>query len=212
MYNFRPMGETHFSGGQIHPGLRKVLVLVLLVGGIAVLISMFWIFQRIDAGLGDDLAEAALALIAALVMGLILLGIRAGLGLDRYARRCRLEHLRVYRSSAQIRQVCSLLGYGGPLPEAQPPEPPDEEILGLLEMPRQRGRPPSYSIDKWKKVVLAWDRRDTLHNPLTLAEFLAEQFGTCADGSPRVSENSFYDWRKKVYAEARKNAEQRQTD
>jgi hypothetical protein len=52
---------------------------------------------------------------------------------------------------------------------------------------------------------LAWENRDTFRNPITLAEFLSLEFGTYADGSPCMSENSFYENRKKVFDELRKD-------
>jgi hypothetical protein len=198
------MGEMHSSGGQMHPLLRKVLLFALLTGGIPVFVSMLWLFQRIDSSLGHDLAEVAVALISILVMALVVIGMRVGLSVDRYVRRHRLEKFRIYQSSHPVRHLCSLLGYGEP-PRATKPEPDGAELLALIERPKHRGRPPTYGIDRWKKVVLAWENRDPLRNSLTLAEFLAEQFGVYADGSPRMSENSYYDWRKKVVEEVRKD-------
>jgi len=52
-------------------------------------------------------------------------------------------------------------------------------------------------------VVVAWEKRDTIRNPITLNEFLCEHFGRNADGSPGMSENSFYANRKRVLAELR---------
>ena len=193
----------------MHPRLRKVLLFALLTGGIAVFVSMLWLFQRIDSSLGHDLAEVAVALISVLVMALVVIGMRVGLSVDRYVRLRRLEKFRIYQSSHQVRHLCSMLGYGV-APSVMEPEPDGAELLALIERPKRRGRPPTYDIDRWKKVVLAWENRDPLRNSLTLAEFLAEQFGVYADGSPRMSENSYYDWRKKVVEDARKSTESMQ--
>jgi hypothetical protein len=54
------------------------------------------------------------------------------------------------------------------------------------------------------RVVQAWESRDIQRNTMTLSEYLAEQFGIYADGSPQMSENSYYEWRKKVFKELRK--------
>ena len=189
----------------MHPTLRKVLLFALLTGGIAIVVSMLWVFQRIDSSLGDDLAEVAVALTSVLVMALVVIGMRVGLSVDRYVRLRRLEKFRIYQSSHQVRQLCSLLGYGECAPTTTAPD--GAQLLALMEKPKHRGRPPTYGIDRWKKVVLAWENRDPLRNSLTLAEFLAEQFGVYADGSPRMSENSYYDWRKKVVEEMRKKTQ-----
>ncbi len=207
MYNFASMGELNSSGGQIHPKLRRLLLFALLTGGAAVCASVFWIFQRIDLSLGDDLAEAAIALVSVLVFALILVGMRAGLSVDRFVRQRKLDKYRVYRTSSQVQYLCAMLGYQAvPPPEAAKP-PRHEDLLALIGKPKHRGRPPTYSIDRWKKVVVAWESRDPVRNPLTLSEFLVEQFGTHADGSPLMSENTFYDYRKKVIEELRRAAD-----
>jgi hypothetical protein len=59
-------------------------------------------------------------------------------------------------------------------------------------------------MDRWIKVVLAWENRDTWRNPITLVEFLSQEFGTWADGSPRVSKKAFYDNQKRVHEELRR--------
>ena len=194
----------------MHPGLKKVLVVGLLMGAIAVFVSVFWVFERIDASFGDNLAEVAVTFICMLILALVVVGIRAGLSLDRYARRRALQELHLCRSSKRLRHLCTLLGYGARPAAPQQPEGPALEILMLTEKPKRRGRPPTYSIDRWRKVVLAWENRDPLRNPLTLAEFLAEEFGVYADGSPRMSENSYYDWRKRVIEDMRRESERAQ--
>ncbi len=190
----------------MHPKLKRALLFALLTGGIAVFVSMLWIFQRIDSSLGDGLAEVAVALTSILVMALVVTGMRIGLSADRCIRRRRLETFRIYQSSHRVRHLCSLWGYAD-YAAATKPEPDGSQLLALIERPKHRGRPPTYSIDRWKKVVLAWENRDPMRNSLTLPEFLAEQFGVYADGSPRMSENSYYDWRKKVIEEMRRDAE-----
>ncbi|MBK8821870.1 MAG: hypothetical protein IPN58_04450 [Anaerolineales bacterium] len=75
-----------------------------------------------------------------------------------------------------------------------------------MDRPKRRGRPPTHSLDRWTRVVLAWENRDPYRNPMTLTEFLSQEFGTYADGTPCMSENSFYENRKKVFEELRKNA------
>jgi len=47
---------------------------------------------------------------------------------------------------------------------------------------------------------------------MTLAEFLSQEFGTYADGSPCMSENSYYDWRKRVFDELHKKKSSKATD
>ncbi len=194
----------------MHPGLKRLLVVGLLVGAIAIGVSVFWVFERIDMSLGDNLAEVAVTFSCMLVLALTAVGMRAGLSLDRYARRRALQDLHICRSSKQLTHLCRLLGYGTQPAAPQQPESPPVETLVLTEKPKRRGRPPTYSIDRWRKVVVAWENRDPLRNSMTLAEFLTEEFGAYADGSPRMSENSYYDWRKRVIEDMRRDSERAQ--
>ncbi|MCC6986386.1 MAG: hypothetical protein IT309_08155 [Anaerolineales bacterium] len=76
--------------------------------------------------------------------------------------------------------------------------------ISIPEHPPRRGRRPTYPLERWARVVQAWENRDPLRNTMTLSEFLAEEFGVYADGSPHMSENSYYEWRKRVFMELRK--------
>ena len=55
--------------------------------------------------------------------------------------------------------------------------------------------------------MFKWEKRDPLRDTMTLADLLAEEFGTNADGSPRMTEQTYYDWRDRVFAELKKEAE-----
>lgn len=199
----------HTKRSHIHPKLRIVLYLVLFTFAGLLFGSIVWVFQRIQIRFGEDLAEVAAALMSILILTLILVGVRAGWSLDRFIRDRQLDLWRLHQSIRQIGYFLALLGYE----EVQTPEPPltaglenSVQLLASLERPRRRGRPPTHSLERWTRVVLAWENRDPYRHPLTLTEFLAQEFGTYADGTPCMSENSFYENRKKVLEELRKNA------
>lgn len=202
------MAENSLQRGHIHPALRIVLVSSLVIWGVVLFACFLWVFHKIHYSHGLELAEVSAAFLSILVLTLIGVGIRAGLRMDRFIRHRKVEVCRIYRSSSHVRHLVSLLGYeeiqleGGLRIRTQNQDA--EEILALIEKPRRRGRSPTHPLDKWTKVVLAWENRDPVRNPMTLTEFLCEQFGEYADGSPRMSENSFYENRKKVIAELRK--------
>jgi len=101
------------------------------------------------------------------------------------------------------------MGYEEVQPQLSLPESETSNVAQLLvsmDKPKRRGRPPTHSLDRWTRVVFAWENRDPYRNPMTLTEFLSQEFGTYADGTPCMSENSFYENRKKVFEELRKNA------
>jgi hypothetical protein len=82
----------------------------------------------------------------------------------------------------------------------------ENELSWLMELEGEvtkRGRTPEHPIHRWARVVYAWEHRDLWNEPITLDQFLCREFGEHADGSPKVSRKSFYDWRKKVHQAAR---------
>ena len=202
------MVEKLSKRSRIHPIMRTVLYFILLICGSLLFGSIIWIFHRIHSSLGVDLAEVASALMSIFILALILVGMRAGWSIDRSIRHREIAAGKIYRSFGQVRHFLSLLGYEEIQPVIGLTDGPNQlninETLALIERPRRRGRPPTHSFDRWTRVVIAWENRDTFRNPITLAEFLSQEFGIYADGSPCMSENSFYENRKKVFDELRK--------
>ncbi len=87
-----------------------------------------------------------------------------------------------------------------------PASPVAEDAAWPLELRKEvtkPGRPPEHSIQRWARVVSAWERRDLWYEPITLDEFLCREFGVCKDGSPQVSKSTFYEWRRKVHRAAK---------
>lgn len=197
------------QGTHIHPASVKVgLLIILTASGAGIFSSVAWVYRLVQVGLGHELAQVVVAFLVILIFFLIMIGFGASFGADRVLRRRQVQALRVYRL-LKCYSIFRMLWryvyphYDSELPVSQE-QPDDAEMKALLNRPRRRGRPPTYSIDRWKRVVLAWENRDPLHNPMTLNEFLSQQFGTCADGSPRMSEQSYYDWRKRVFDDLQK--------
>jgi hypothetical protein len=194
---------------HINPGLRIVLYLILFTCGGLLFGSIVWVFHRIQTRSGDELAEVAAALMSILILALITVGMRAGWSLDRFIRHRRIDLWRIHQSIRPTGYFLSLLGYEEVQPQLSLPESETLNVTQLLvsmDKPKRRGRPPTHSFDRWTRVVLAWENRDPYRNPMNLTEFLSQEFGTYADGTPCMSENSFYENRKKVFEELRKNA------
>jgi hypothetical protein len=184
---------------HVRPLLGFVLIFTLLVCGGLLVVSIIWIYHKIHDGIGMEIAEVAVALLSILVLALIWSGICVGLWLDRFVRHRNAEAYTIYQAWRLARFFFLLLGY-----EVDIQDP--EEILTLFEKPKRRGRSPTHPLDRWTRVVVAWENRDRVRNPMNLTEFLCEEFGQHADGSPQVSENCFYENRKKVIAELRRRA------
>jgi hypothetical protein len=203
------MDEKLSKSARIPTALIRIGLLAGLTAcGIGIYFSVTWIYYHVNTGLGLEIAQVVVAFLAILILFLIVLGFGAGFSVDRFVLKRRNQALKIY---GLLKTYCIfhfLWEYIAPLDETENTSTPDEqhtaEMKELLNRPKRRGRPPTYSIDHWQRVVLAWENRDPLHNPMTLKEFLSEKFGTYADGSPRMSENSYYDWRKKVFDDLHK--------
>lgn len=176
------------------------------------MVSIYWIFQKINHSAGDELAEVTVVFLSILVLVLILVGMRAGLGLDRWIRYRRFEECRFIHSSKHTHRALSWLGYGHIVAEGGSTSEElygwnVDELLALFEKPKRGGRRPTHPPERWIRVVLAWEHRDPLRNTMTLSQFLCEEFGTNADGTPRESESNFYDNRKKIIKQIEKKAD-----
>jgi len=199
---------------SIHPIVRVVLVSILILSGGLLVVSVYWIFQKINHSVGVELAEVAVAFLSIFIMALILVGMRAGLGLDRWIRYRRFEECRLFHSSKHTHRALSWLGYGHIVAEGESASEElygwnVEELLALFEKPKRGGRRPTHPPERWIRVVLAWEHRDPLRNTMTLSQFLCEEFGTNADGTPRESESNFYDNRKKIIRQIEKKADRK---
>lgn len=198
----------------IHPAFRMALLGSLFVSGALLLVSIQWIYSRIHLSIGTAVAEVSVAVMSILILALVGVGVRVGLQIDRSIRHGAVDECMIYQSSSQVRNLVLWLGYEEIVAQNAICLPADcqesKEILAQIEKPRRRGRSPTHPLDKWTKVVVAWENRDPVRHPMTLSEFLCEQFGEYADGSPRMSENSFYENRKRVIAELRNDIARKQ--
>jgi hypothetical protein len=188
--------------------LRLGLIVVLLATGAGVYSSLSWVYRRVHDNLGLEIAEVVMAFLAIIILGLVLTGFGAGFGAKRIVRSRPDKVFRICRSLGMHHLMEPVLGDTATPAEANQPACEPEPITVPVAKDRtpKRGRPPTYSIDRWIIVVSAWENRDLWHNPITLEQFLSEEFGTCADGSPRISKKTYYDWQKKVHEEALKQA------
>lgn len=151
-----------------------------------------------------EIAEVAVAFLMVLIVILILFGFWAGFRAERILKQRILQKFWIYRSLKQIRWFGTFLRYAEPARQVEIPGKATVEMISIPKNKPRRGRHPTHSLDRWMPVVHAWENRDTLRNTMTLSEYLCEQFGTYADGSPKMSENSYYEWKKKVLEELRR--------
>lgn len=200
--------------GKYSQSQKAVLYTALIGASLLIFLPTTWMYQEMKSRLGVGIAEISMA-----VMVIIFLSVGfAGAGLAHLLDRAIQTRTGLFRSPQLGSWVDSLVRIWGfalmeerlddPAPLPQNPTPNIAEIQAILEGPRKRGRKPTYSLDQWIPVVIRWESRDTLRETMTLNELLTEKFGENADGSPRMTEQSYYDWRRKVFAELENKIEQ----
>jgi hypothetical protein len=87
------------------------------------------------------------------------------------------------------------------------PEPQMIEPFDLFNVPARRGRKPTFPLERWLPIAMQWENRDTIRDAFTLGELIAEHLGTNSDGSPIVSEQTYYSiWRQRAMDEIRRRA------
>ncbi len=205
--------HTIFRSGKYPPVKKGVLYLTLGGIGLIVFLPIVWAYQKMKLGMGVNIAQITLTFAIVIFLGMVLAGMGLAYFFDGAIRKQRF----IFRAPQPRGWVNVLIRiWGFELIDEQPESPaisaPTQtlkanEALAILNKPRRRGRKPTYSIDRWKRIVLKWENRDTLRDTMTLADLLAEEFGTHADGSPRMTEQSYYDWRDRVFAELKKEVE-----
>jgi hypothetical protein len=61
------------------------------------------------------------------------------------------------------------------------------------------GRKSTFDEQTKRELVMAWEQRDKTQI-ITLADFLVKKLGVHPDGSPVISMDTFFGWRKKFKA------------
>jgi hypothetical protein len=193
--------------------VKKTIPYLILVGvALIVFFPIAWVYQKIKLDMGVNVADIALTFAMVICLGLILTGMRMGYFIDMSIRKRSF----IFLAQPTGGWVDTLIRIWGIEPidgeRVIPPSAPaqileGDKILAILNKPRQRGRKPTFSIDRWRRVVLKWENRDTLRDAMSLADRLSEEFGSNVDGSPKMSEQSYYYWRDKVFTEIKNESE-----
>ncbi len=204
---------TIFRSKKYGPIQKVMLYLSLIGAGLLVFVPVAWAYHKIQMGVGVEVAQTVLAFEVAFLLVLTFTGFALGYLMD-WAIRHRRFVFHAPQQGGWIETLIRLWGYelnccdqAGEFPASFSDKSQNkDEILALINRPRRRGRKPTFSIDQWKRVVLKWENRDPLRDTFTLSELLAEQFGTYADGSPRMADQSYYAWRDRVLVELQQEA------
>ena len=74
---------------------------------------------------------------------------------------------------------------------------PNHQSFETTETPRI-GRKPMFDEQTRHDVIMAWEERTNTQSS-NLVDFLAEKLGVYPDGSPKVSPQTFYAWRRNLH-------------
>lgn len=186
----------------------RLTVFILIITALIVKFT-FWFYENYKQGLGDHLAQVAIAYHAVLFVGMVLLGLAVGYGIEWLI----LQRKSIFRDpppDSLAEWIVILWGIELPPLETEPQteereSEPDE--LQYLYRPTRRGRKPTFTLDRWLPIAAKWENRDPMRDAFTLAELIAEHLGTNPDGSPIVTEQIYYSlWRARAIEELKRRS------
>ena len=182
------------------------LTLLILIAILAHPISR--IYQFFQNTFGQEVALIALSLTVMVAMIFI---IRGAVHTHRLVRDLKHDLASENNSGQPSKHPMPLIAK---LFKLDPSRPKKENLLtreaqGKIEFPphftfsnnRHRGKPPRFPKEDIRKAVIKWESRDPSTTALTLEQFLAQEFGSGADGLPLMATTTFYDWRRKILKE-----------
>lgn len=169
-------------------------------------------------GVGEEAAQVTVSLQVVAILILIMIGVGLAILMDwaikhqRFIFRtpqegsCAEFILRIWGYDVQCQEETNLL----PIPASDPsigmeayPVPPDK--------PKRRGRKPTFPLERWLPIAAKWENRDPILDAFTLGELIIEHLGSNSDGTPIVSEQTYYTtWRPRAIKELQRRAKVRQ--
>ena len=184
----------------------RLTVFILIVTALIVKFT-FWFYENYKQGLGDHLARVAIAYHAVLFVGMVLIGLGVGYGIEWLILH-RKSIFRDLQSDSLAEWIMILWGIEVPPLKKEPEtEGESEAVLNYLNLPTRRGRKPTFTLDRWLPIAAKWENRDPIRDAFTLAELIADHLGTNPDGSPIVSEQIYYSlWRARAIEELKRRS------
>lgn len=198
-----------------HNSIKKtVLITLLTIEVVIIFLDIIWSYYSFKSGIGTRLAQVAIAYHIVLLLGLVAAGVGLGFWVDRMIRQKRS----VFHSPPKdgwTEAIMNLWGYELKGEEeatsgtdtATDLIPCILESFVLLDLPARRGRKPTFTLERWLPIAVKWENRDPIRDAYTLGELISEHLGTNLDGSPIVSEQTYYGtWRPRAIAEIQRRA------
>jgi hypothetical protein len=209
---------TMFRSRNCGPSQKVVLYLSLIGAGVFVFLPVAWAYQKIQLGIGREVAHVTLALQVFFILVLTTVGVGVAYLVDWSIRRRRFI-FNASRQGSWVDAIVRLWGYEMKCQEEGDnktmPEsalyPNIDTFLDITDRPKHRGRKPTFPLERWLPIAAKWEKRDPIRDAFTLGELISAHLGQNLDGSPIVSEQTYYStWRERAIEELQRLAEAKQ--
>lgn len=188
-----------------------ILLVLLMIAAVVIFLQISWSYHSFEAGMGTKIAQVAIAYHVVLLLGMVAAGVGLGYGVDRMIRQKKFI-FHAPRKGSWTETFMNLWGYELNTKREPETEPGMIEPMVLLDLPTRRGRKPTFPLERWLPITAKWENRDPIRDAFTLAELISEHLGTNSDGSPIVSEQTYYStWRARAIAELKRRAKSKQS-
>jgi hypothetical protein len=208
-----------FQGNKNCSRKKLTLLVMIMSTVVAVILHLIWTYQKFESGLGTQVAQIAIMYHFLLLLGMMAMGVGLGHGVHQMIRH-KKSIFRNPKNGGWIESFMKLWGYEMKVEEKEAQkkshqpilDPPMLEPFVLLDLPTRRGRKPAFPLGRWIPIALKWENRDPIRDAFTLGELIAEHLGTNSDGSPIVSEQTYYSvWRQRAIDEIQQRAKIKKT-
>lgn len=198
---------------------KMILLAMLMIALVGIFLQITWSYHSLETGLGAAVAQIVIVYHVVLLMILVAAGIGLGHWIDQMIRQKKSIFHNPQRGSWS-EAFMNLWGYELKEEMEKPrsradlpiPDPSLIDPFDLFNMPARRGRKPTFPLERWIPIAMKWENRDPIRDAFTLGELIAEHLGTNSDGSPIVSEQTYYSvWRQRAMDEIRRRAKAKKT-
>jgi hypothetical protein len=193
---------------------KMILLTLLMIAIVVVYLDVAWSYQSFESGMGAGMAQVAIAYHVVLLLGMAAAGVGLGHWVDlRICQKRSIFHSP--RKGSWTEAFMNLWGYeleseeetASGIDTISETNSSMIEPVVLLDLPTRRGRKPTFPLKRWLPIAVQWENRDPIRDAFTLGELISEHLGTNSDGSPIVSEQTYYStWRPRAIAELRRLA------
>lgn len=194
-------------------GMVKRMFLIGSFVSVLLLIArdIVWLYANFESGMGTRMAQVAISYHIALLIGMLTVGVGLGHMINRMIREKR-SIFESPRKGGKTEKIMKLWGYElceetniSDEPNIEIPiDPPIMDTFAIMDIPTtpRRGRKPAFTVDRWVPIAQKWEFRDPIRDSFTLGELICEHLGKNDDGSPIISEQTYYSvWKDRAMEE-----------